>query len=104
VDDVVTNATADLALSVHGPVGVLDLVVPAGAAAADVAAEYALQAGLASVPVLCTRVGTVLPPDQTLGRAGVRAGDVLVATTDVVPVPGRGPGGGQGPPKVGGFS
>jgi hypothetical protein len=35
----VTNATADLALSVHGPVGVLDLVVPAGASAVDVAAE-----------------------------------------------------------------
>lgn len=85
-----TNATADLVLTVHGPVGVLDLVVPAGAAAADVAEEYALQAGLSAIPVLCTRVGAVLPADQPLARVGVRAGDVLVATTSVVPVAGRG--------------
>ncbi|MFC7497040.1 MULTISPECIES: hypothetical protein [unclassified Nocardioides] len=80
-----SNATADLALSVHGPVGVLDLVVPAGASAVDVAAEYARRAGLSTVPVLCSRVGVVLPPDAPLPRAGVRAGDVLVATTEVVP-------------------
>jgi hypothetical protein len=81
----VTNATADLALSVHGPAGVLDLVVPAGASAVDVAAEYARRARLPTVPVLCSSVGVVLPPDAPLPRAGVRAGDVLVATTDVVP-------------------
>lgn len=86
-----TNATADLALSVHGPVGVLDLVVPAGAAAVDVAEVYARQAGLATVPVLCTRMGAVLPPDLPLARAGIRPGDVLVATASVVPVAGRGP-------------
>ena len=79
-----TNAAADLALSVHGPVGVLDLVVPAGAAAVDVAEDYARQAGLTTVPGLCTRVGAVLPPDLPLAGAGVRAGDVLVATTGVV--------------------
>ncbi len=86
-----TTTTADLALSVHGPVGVLDLVVPSGAAAFDVAEVYARQAGLATVPALCTRVGTLLSPDLSLSRAGVRAGDVLIATTEVVPVAGRGP-------------
>jgi hypothetical protein len=89
VDDVTSNATADLALSVHGPVGVLDLVVPSGAAAFDVAEVYARQAGLATVPALCTRIGATLPPDLPLSRAGVRAGDVLIATTDVVPAAGR---------------
>jgi hypothetical protein len=90
VDDVTTYATADLALSVHGPVGVLDLVVPSGAAAVDVAEAYARQAGLATVPVLCSRVGAVLPPDLPLARAGVRPGDVVVATTAVIPATGRG--------------
>ncbi|GAA1799551.1 hypothetical protein GCM10009795_051290 [Nocardioides hankookensis] len=90
MDDVTTNATADLALSVHGPVGVLDLVVPSGAAAVDVAEVYARQAGLSTVPMLCSRVGAVLPPDLPLARAGVRPGDVLVATTAVVPAAGRG--------------
>jgi hypothetical protein len=89
VDDVTTNATADLALSVHGPVGVLDLVVPSGAAAFDVAEVYARQAGLATVPALCTRIGAALPPDLPLSRVGVRAGDVLIATTEVVPAAGR---------------
>ena len=85
VSGVVTNATADLAVSVHGPAGVLDLVVPAGAAAVDVAEAYARQAGLATIPALCTRVGALLPPDRPLVRQGVRAGDLLVATTDPVP-------------------
>jgi len=90
VDVVTTNVAADLPLSVHGPVGVLDLVVPSGAAAVDVAEVYARQAGLTTVPVLCTRVGAVLPPDLPLARAGVRPGDVLVATADVIPAAGRG--------------
>jgi hypothetical protein len=89
VDDVTSNATADLALSVHGPVGVLDLVVPSGAAAFDVAEVYARRAGLDTVPALCTRIGATLPPDLPLARAGVRAGDLLVATTEVVPAAGR---------------
>jgi hypothetical protein len=50
-----------------------------------VAAEYARQSGLRTVPVLCSRVGAVLPPEAPLPQAGVRTGDVLVATTDVVP-------------------
>lgn len=81
----VTNATADLAVSVHGPAGVLDLVVPAGAAAVDVAEAYARQSGLTTIPALCTRVGQVLPPDGPLVRQGVRAGDLLVATPGPVP-------------------
>ncbi|GAB3195771.1 hypothetical protein GCM10027062_03430 [Nocardioides hungaricus] len=69
-----------LAVTVHGPAGVLDLVVPAGAAAGDVAEEYAGQAGLAAVPDLRTRIGTPIPADVPLLRAGVATGDVLVAT------------------------
>ncbi len=86
----VTNRTAEsLALSVHGPVGVLDLVVPAGAVAADVAEEYARQAGLGVVPTLCTRLGALLAPDVALAHAGIETGDLLVATDAVVPAAGR---------------
>src|SRR3954447_2764055 len=41
-----------LAVSVHGPAGVLDLVVPPGATAADLAEEYARQSGMPAVPDL----------------------------------------------------
>ena len=75
-----THAPADiLALSVHGPVGVLDLVVPAGATAADVAEEYAVRAGLDAVPVLRSRLGQRIEPGTTLARAGIAAGALLVA-------------------------
>ncbi|GAA4368550.1 hypothetical protein [Nocardioides caricicola] len=74
-----------LALSVHGPAGVLDLAVPASADASDVAEAYARRAGLASVPELRTRTGTPIPGDTELTRAGVGAGDLLVATTGVTP-------------------
>lgn len=73
-----------LALSVHGPVGVLDLVVPAGAAATDVAREYAEQTGLTEIPLLHTRRGHLLLPDAALADAGVGTGDVLIATTPAV--------------------
>ncbi|WP_459975250.1 ubiquitin family protein [Nocardioides pyridinolyticus] len=69
-----------LAVTVHGPAGVLDLVVPAGAAAGDVAEEYAGQVGLATPPDLRTAIGTPVPADVPLLRAGVATGDVLVAT------------------------
>ena len=69
-----------LAVTVHGAAGVLDLVVPAGAAAGDVAEEYAAQVGLATAPDLRTAIGTPLPADVPLLRAGVASGDVLVAT------------------------
>jgi hypothetical protein len=78
-----TRSGESLALTVHGPVGILDLVVPAGAAATDVAREYAEQSGLASIPLLYTRLGAPLLPDVPLADAGVDAGDVLVATTSI---------------------
>jgi hypothetical protein len=75
-----THATADiLALSVHGPSGVLDLVVPSSAAALDVAQEYARQSGLGVVPTLHTRLGAPLAPDVPLARAGIGSGDLVVA-------------------------
>lgn len=72
-----------VALSVHGPAGVLDLVVPPGAQAADLAREYADQSGLGAVPLLWRRSGEPLAPDATLVDAGVVTGDLLVATTTV---------------------
>ena len=83
--------TADiLALSVHGPTGVLDLVVPTAATAADVAAEYARQTGPGAVPALFSRSGRPLATNVTLAEAGVTSGAVLVAVTDAGPA---GPGG-----------
>ncbi|MGY2700820.1 hypothetical protein [Nocardioides sp. HB32] len=78
--DTVANS-ALLAVTVHGPAGVVDLVVPAGAVAADVAAEYAQQTHAGVVPDLHTRIGTPLAGDVPLSRAGVTTGDLLVATT-----------------------
>ena len=57
-----------VALSVHGPLGVLDLLVPAGASTWDVAREYAERSGLGTVPLLFTRTGAALPPDLVAGR------------------------------------
>jgi hypothetical protein len=79
------TAANSLAVSVHGPAGVLDLVVPLAASAVDVAHEYAEQCGLAAVPTLCTRLGRALPPDAVLGTSGIHSGDLLVATTDAEP-------------------
>ncbi|GAA1477727.1 hypothetical protein GCM10009623_21730 [Nocardioides aestuarii] len=73
-----------LALSVHGPAGVLDLVVPPGAQAEDLAREYADQSGLGAAPLLWSRSGEPLAPDATLVAAGVVTGDLLVATTAVL--------------------
>jgi len=81
------GASDIVALSVHGPTGVLDLVVPTGASAADVAVEYARQARLGAVPALFSRTGRPLPADLTLAETGVDAGSVLVAV-----VPGLRPG------------
>ncbi|MEO9322014.1 hypothetical protein ABFT23_00900 [Nocardioides sp. C4-1] len=67
-------------MSVHGPVGVLDLHVPTGATGADVAREYSRQANLPHVPALYTRGGAPLAADVTLADAGVVTGAVLVAT------------------------
>ncbi|MBU2075828.1 MAG: hypothetical protein KJ938_15455 [Actinobacteria bacterium] len=73
-----------LALSVHGPRGVVDLVVPAAATVADVAAEYAAQLGLPGPPDLVAgSAGSagagVLDPARSLREVGVGAGALLVA-------------------------
>ena len=80
MSDVVVPGSADatIALSIHGPAGVLDLVVPAGATAVDVAREYARQAqdsgadagSLPGVPLLQTALGERLNAAVPLGEAG----------------------------------
>jgi hypothetical protein len=75
------TTAGSLAVSVHGPAGVLDLVVPTGSTAADIAREYAAQSGLDAVPALCTRLGRPLPPEAVVGQSGIDSGAVLVATT-----------------------
>ncbi len=67
-------------LSVHGPAGVVDLQVPAGASGVDVAAEYSRQASLPTVPRLYTRLGQALDEGVSLADAGIGSGTVLVAT------------------------
>ena len=78
-----SSAGATIALSIHGPAGVLDLVVPAGATAVDVAREYAQQADVPGIPLLQTALGERLNAALPLREAGVQPGDVLVATTSV---------------------
>lgn len=75
-----------LALSVHGPRGVVDLVVPALATVADVAAEYAALLGLAAPPTLAASTGPALDPGRSLRETGVGAGSLLV----VLDLPGGG--------------
>jgi len=70
-----------LALTVHGPLGSLDLVVPHEAAATDVAREYAAQAGLGTIPLIYTELGELLAADAVLVDVGVDTGDLLVAST-----------------------
>jgi hypothetical protein len=72
-------AHGTLALTVHGPSGALDLVVPPEASVHDVAREYATRAGLQFAPTLHSRLGQVLVPDSSLAELGVRSGDVLAA-------------------------
>lgn len=74
-----TTSADTLAVTVHGPAGALDLVVPTGAAVGDVAREFAAQSDLSSPPRLVTRAGRELVPASALHVAGVRTGDVLVA-------------------------
>lgn len=49
----------------------------------DVAREYAAQAGLTSIPLIHTALGTLVPAAAALVDAGVEPGDVLVASTSV---------------------
>ena len=72
-------AHSNVALTVHGPAGVLDLVVPPEASIRDVAREYAAKAGLQFAPTLHSRLGKVLVADSSLAELGVRSGDVLAA-------------------------
>ena len=78
-----SSADATIAVSIHGPAGVLDLVVPVAATSVDVAREYAKQAEVPGIPLLQTALGQRLNAALPLGDAGVQAGDVLVATTGV---------------------
>ncbi len=84
-----TSTPEVLSLSVHGPVGVLDLHVPSGASSADVATEYSRQANLPSVPSLYTRLGQPLPADRTLAESGLVSGSVLVALAGDAAAPAR---------------
>jgi hypothetical protein len=68
-----------LAITVHGQGGVVDLLVPTGASADDIAREYAAQCRLTFVPALHTRSGRSLDPGASLSHAGLASGAVLVA-------------------------
>ena len=68
-----------LAISVQGPSGALDLVVPAGATSVDVAREYARQTAMPVIPLLQTPVGELVDAGRSLSAAGVVSGDVLIA-------------------------
>ena len=68
-----------VALTVHGPSGALDLVVPPEASADDVAREYAAKAGLQFAPTLHSRLGQALDAGSSLADLGIRSGDVLAA-------------------------
>jgi hypothetical protein len=75
------RAASLIALSVHGPAGVLDLVVPGGASVDDVAQEYAAQTGSRDLPPLHTSLGERLAPGVVLADARLTSGDILVAAT-----------------------
>ena len=82
------SATTDtLAVTVHGPFGALDLVVPVGAAVADVAREYASQCRISEAPTLVTAAGRVLPGQLALDGVGVESGELLVASFGPLPAP-----------------
>lgn len=68
-----------VALTVHGPAGIVDLVVPADAQAIDVAREYAAACRLPAEPTLRTRRGDLLAPDDILSARGIESGVILAA-------------------------
>jgi hypothetical protein len=72
-----------LALTVYGPAGALDLVLPPSAVVTDVAREYADKAGLVAIPLLYSRTGDLLLATATLDELGVETGAILVAATGV---------------------
>lgn len=77
------GSAATIAISVHGPVGVLDMVVPVGATPVDVGRAYADQAGMTAIPLLQTALGEHLRADRALAEMGVESGAVLIAATGV---------------------
>ncbi len=80
------SATTDtIAVTVHGPSGALDLLVPVGAAVADVAREYAAHCRLPHPPGLVTPAGRLLPESVGLESVGLESGAVLVATFGTPP-------------------
>ena len=84
------NAADVVALSVHGPAGVLDLHVPTAASGADVATEYSRQTRLPTVVLLYTRLGRLILPETTMADAGLEPGAVLVAiAADAASTPSR---------------
>ncbi len=75
-----------VSVTVHGPAGALDLIVPAGAAADDLTREYAEQSGWRQAwgpqpLLLVTSGGRQVPGRSTMAAAGIVSGAVLVATT-----------------------
>ncbi|WP_193612864.1 hypothetical protein [Nocardioides lijunqiniae] len=80
-------AAEAVALTVLGPSGALDLLVPAGASAHDVAVEYAAQAGVDALPTIHTRVGDPLAPDATLESVGIGSGSLVVALSHAAAAP-----------------
>lgn len=78
-----SGSTETLSISVHGPTGVVDLVVPAGVTPVDVARAYAEQAEMAGIPLLQTILGEHLRADLALSEIGIESGDVLIAATGV---------------------
>lgn len=75
--------TPTIVLTIHGPAGVVDLVVPEGATSVDVARAYAGEAGLPAIPLLQRPLGELLTADRALVDLGVESGDLLVATVGV---------------------
>ena len=76
----VQSAADVLAVTVHGPVGALDLMVPGVALVIDVAREYAAQAALAAIPLLYSRSGELLLASASLAELGFDTGGIMVAT------------------------
>ncbi|PVG82368.1 hypothetical protein DDE18_12875 [Nocardioides gansuensis] len=77
------QSTSTIVLTIHGPAGVVDLVVPEGATSVDVARVYAAEAGLTAMPLLQRPLGELLTADRALVDLGVEPGDLLVATVGV---------------------
>lgn len=78
-----SHPTDVLAITVHGPAGALDLMVPAGVPVTEIAREYAAQASLPSIPLLYSHRGDLLLASSSLSELGLETGSILVAATGV---------------------